>query len=48
MNETHRADLKDARYLLKEAASAKKQTRMDMLKEARDIVNLVLKEEARD
>ena len=48
MNETHRADLKDARYLLKEAASAKKQTRMKMLREARDIVNLVLKEEDRD
>lgn len=48
MNETHKADLKDARYLLKEAASAQKETRMEMLQEARDIVNLVLKEGSRD
>lgn len=48
MNNVHKTDLKDARYLLKEAASAKKETRMEMLREARDIVSQVIREQDHD
>jgi len=45
MNETHKADLKDARYLLKEAVSAGAKAREEMLNEAREIIEQVIREE---
>lgn len=44
MNQTHKADLKDARYLLKEAVSAGAKSREAMLHEARDIIEQVIRE----
>jgi hypothetical protein len=48
VNNVHKTDLKDARYLLKEAQSAGKTTQREMLQEARDIIDQVMREQSRD